>query len=218
MHAHCAFFVITVSHFFLIFLSLLYQYCLQWFSLESDESGSALLMSYCFNTCSVCVIMDACFFAQETECNEQWKKKRLLCYKFFKQEDHVLVQPSVLVIVAGFFCCENMRIQMASGKMGKPAQARPSQGCVTVLIAALVYRLCEMWRDDKTFHLGLRLWLEHKSVSHSESPALAPSEALCGDIEWLEPLVCGGCVLLAELVHVFSGLQLILMLEFGCAH
>lgn len=68
-------------------------------------------------------------------------KKSLLCYyKFFKQEDHVLVQPSVLVIVAGFFCCENMRIQMASGKMGKPAQARPSRGCVTVLIAALVYR------------------------------------------------------------------------------
>lgn len=144
-------------------------------------------------------------------------KKSLLCYyKFFKQEDHVLVQPSVLVIVAGFFCCDC--IQMASGKMGKRAQARPSQGCVTVLIAALVYRLCEMWRDDKTFHLGLRLWLEHKSVSHSESPALAPSEALCGDIEWLEPLVCGGCVLLAEMVHVFSGLQLILMLEFGCAH
>lgn len=71
----CFFFVMTVSHFFLIFLSLLYQYCLQGFSLESDESGSALLMSYCFNTCSVCVIMDACFFAQETECNEQWKKK-----------------------------------------------------------------------------------------------------------------------------------------------
>lgn len=83
--------------------------------------------------------------------------------------------------------------------MVKPAQAKPSQGCVTVVVAALVYRLCEMWSDDKTFHLGLRLWLEHKSVSHSESPALAPSEALYGDIEWLEPLVCGGCVLLAEI-------------------
>lgn len=78
----CFFFVITVSH-FLIFLSLLYQYCLQWFSLEIDDSGSAILMSCRFNTCSVCVIMDACFFAQETECNEQWKKKFIMLLQVF---------------------------------------------------------------------------------------------------------------------------------------